>query len=179
LENIEKLLSESIQKTQTQSKLFSQESNQKTLQNKETIETVQKTNTIRQAEAITFRHNHIYLEMSGEGIIICNFLKENKNYLTWNTCATIMKKLRYTVIFQHLLPIQNYYDLSVVLAPYLKQTLSPEHRKVIALTDRPSELINLNMHIKIYHHEGNLFKVCVMNHYNPSILEYVMNLYIE
>ena len=61
------------------------------------------------------------MSMSSEGIIISDFVKQYKQFLSWNVVKNVMKKLRYTEIFGEMLPVNNYYDIARILSYYLKE----------------------------------------------------------
>ena len=118
------------------------------------------------------------MNMSNEGIVISDFVKQYRQFLSWNVVKNIMKKLRYTEIFGELLPINNYYDVARILSYFLKEE-TINRKKIITLAETPHELCDLNMHVKLFRKEGPFITVYVMNQYNVSVVEEVIDCYLS
>lgn len=89
-----------------------------------------------------------------------------------------MKRFRYPAIFTTVFPINTYYDVARILSLFLKYE-TKNHKKCLILKEYPNELISLNLHAKIYRKMKEFVTVYIMNIYDVSVVEEIIECYIS
>ena len=125
-------------------------------------------NFLNLKESLNFKTNHIYLDLSEEVIVISDFLKENKQFISWSSMKGLMKKLKFPSLLP--LPVYCYYDVAKILSRFLKYE-TRNRKKIVCLSEVPNELLALNMHVKIYQKMGYFIEIHLMNQYDVTIVE--------
>lgn len=70
-------------------------------------------------EGLVIKINYCILEIISDGVILSDFLREKKKFLTWQEVFTIIKNLRFSFVFMKSVPISGFYDVACILSPFI------------------------------------------------------------
>eukprot|EP00919_Chromeraceae_sp_WS-2016_P010806 GHVR01025230.1.p1 GENE.GHVR01025230.1~~GHVR01025230.1.p1 ORF type:complete len:113 (+),score=0.34 GHVR01025230.1:1218-1556(+) len=106
-----------------------------------------------------------------------DYTKENIKYVEWNTFCLILNKLKQKECFLKFIKISlaNYYDFVRVIVRYLTKS----DKGAICLQSTPIPLLEIGPLIKLYHQDGKIIKLTLINQYDPKCIEGSIDCYIH
>ena len=72
-------------------------------------------------QPLAIKVNYVRVEIIKEGLVISDFLREKKKFLTWLETFKMIKKLKFPNVFSYFLPAYTFYDVGKIIAPFLRK----------------------------------------------------------